>query len=570
MSIKTKVALGVAFLFAVILAIGGIGLYYLHELSQATQNIIRNNYETLEYTQNILKFVNHDNPGSIDSIEVNLLRQEANITEPTERDATLHLRSAFEKYRANPTDSIYTSALQTAALNIHEINMNAIVRKNTIAHETATRASTYVVITLSIFAIVAFTFIVNFPGYIANPIVQLTSSIKSIADKNYEERLHFDRDDEFEELAQAFNQMAEKLDEYEHSNLARAIFEKRRIETIINLMRDPVIGLDDRKKVIFANDQALVLLNIGKDQLVGRYAPDVALENDLLRNLIREGTSKENESNLIKIVIAGKENYFAKETIIVRYTPTGEKNIALIGQVLLLKNVTPFKELDLAKTNFIATISHELKTPIASLQMCTRLLLDKRIGELNDEQENLTATMRDEISRLAKITHELLDLAQVETGNIRLHTKTVNPLELLHAAKDAVNIQAQRKHIAIAIEAQENIPPIQADNDKTTWVLVNFLINAIRHSYEHGNIVIRCHQRDNTIRFSVQDFGTGIAPEFMNRLFEKFFQVPGTSSGSGLGLAISKEIIESQKGKIFATSEKGKGTIFYFELPCVS
>lgn len=570
MSIKTKVALGVAFLFAVILAIGGIGLYYLHELSQATQNIIRNNYETLEYTQNILKLANGDYPGSIDSIEVNLLRQEANITEPNEQDATLQLRTAFERYRANPTDSMATRAMQIAALNIHEINMTAIVRKNIVAQETATRASTYVVITLSIFAIVAFTFIVNFPGYIANPIVQLTNSIKSIADKNYEERLHFDRHDEFEELAQAFNQMAEKLDEYEHSNLARAIFEKRRIETIINLMRDPVIGLDEYKKVIFANDQALVLLNIGKDQLVGRYAPDVALENDLLRNLIRESNTKNNDSNLIKIVVSGKENYFAKETIIVRYTPTGEKNIALIGQVLLLKNVTPFKELDLAKTNFIATISHELKTPIASLQMCTKLLLDNRVGQLNDEQQNLTVTMRDEITRLSKITHELLDLAQVETGNIRLSIKSVNPAELLHAAKESVNTQAQRKHIVINIEAQDNISPIQADADKTTWVLTNFLTNAIRHSDEHGKITIRCYEHENATRFSVQDFGSGINPAYMNRLFEKFFQAPGTTSGSGLGLAISKEIIESQKGKIFAESVPGKGSTFSFELPRIA
>ncbi len=570
MSIKTKVALGVAFLFAVILAIGGIGLYYLHELSRATQNIIRNNYETLEYTQNILKLANGDYPGSIDSIEVNLLRQEANITEPNEQDATLQLRTAFERYRANPSDSMATRAMQIAALNIHEINMTAIVRKNIVAQETATRASTYVVITLSIFAIVAFTFIVNFPGYIANPIVQLTNSIKSIADKNYEERLHFDRHDEFEELAQAFNQMAEKLDEYEHSNLARAIFEKRRIETIINLMRDPVIGLDEYKKVIFANDQALVLLNIGKDQLVGRYAPDVALENDLLRNLIRESNTKNNESNLIKIVVSGKENYFAKETIIVRYTPTGEKNIALIGQVLLLKNVTPFKELDLAKTNFIATISHELKTPIASLQMCTKLLLDNRVGQLNDEQQNLTVTMRDEITRLSKITHELLDLAQVETGNIRLSIKSVNPAELLHTAKESVNTQAQRKHIVINIEAQENMSPIQADADKTTWVLTNFLTNAIRHSDEHGKIIIRCYEHENATRFSVQDFGSGIDPAYMNRLFEKFFQAPGTTSGSGLGLAISKEIIESQKGKISAESVPGKGSTFSFELPRIA
>ena len=105
----------------------------------------------------------------------------------------------------------------------------------------------YIIVTM--FSLIAFTFIMNFPGYIADPIVQLTQSIKSIARKNYEERLHFDRKDEFEELAEAFNQMAEKLDEYEHSNLAGILFEKKRIETIINRMSDPVIGLENRKKL---------------------------------------------------------------------------------------------------------------------------------------------------------------------------------------------------------------------------------------------------------------------------------------------------------------------------------
>ena len=106
--------------------------------------------------------------------------------------------------------------------------MQAIVKKNQMTQETASKASTYVIIVVTVFSLIAFTFIVNFPGYVANPIVQLTQSIKSIAEKNYEERLHFNRKDEFEELAEAFNQMAEKLDEYEHSNLAGILFEKKR------------------------------------------------------------------------------------------------------------------------------------------------------------------------------------------------------------------------------------------------------------------------------------------------------------------------------------------------------
>ena len=333
--------------------------------------------------------------------------------------------------------------------------MQAIVRKNEITQETASQASTYVVVIVTIFSLIAFSFIINFPGYVANPIVQLTQSIKSIAGKNYEERLHFDRKDEFEELAEAFNQMAEKLDEYEHSNLANILFEKKRIETIINRMSDPVIGLDNRKKVVFANDQALLLLNLTTHQMLDRYAPDIAVENDLFRTLIKQNGQADSDSELIKIAIDGKENYFSKENIVIRYKPTGEKEIVNIGQVILLKNVTPYKQLDLAKTNFIATISHELKTPIASLQMCIKLLQDTRVGSLNAEQQSILQTFNDETSRLSKLTNELLDLSQVETGNIKLDIKKTDPKHILNVALEAVKFQSERKKVKIEVRAPE-------------------------------------------------------------------------------------------------------------------
>ena len=114
------------------------------------------------------------------------------------------------------------------------------------------------------------------------------------------------------------------------------------------------------------------------------------------------------------------------------YKPTGEKETFNIGQVILLKNVTPYKQLDLAKTNFIATISHELKTPIASLQMCIKLLQDARVGSLNAEQQSILQTFNDETSRLSKLTNELLDLSQVETGNIKLDIKKTDPNHIVN------------------------------------------------------------------------------------------------------------------------------------------
>jgi two-component system, NtrC family, sensor histidine kinase KinB len=569
MKIKSKISIGVFSLFGLILVIGGLGIYYLHELSNDAKNIIRNNYETLHYTARIISAADSLPIDSIRSIEIlqkNIALQEANITETGERELTNALRLDIASLSTNPLDSLARLSLRKHAIAIQDVNMAAIVRKSELAQRTASNGTTYVIMIGSVFGLMAFTFILNFPGYIANPIMQLTNSIKAIAKKDYEERLYFDRKDEFEELAQAFNQMAEKLDEYEHSNLANILFEKKRIETIINRMSDPVIGLDEKKKIVFANDQSLQLLNLTHEQIVGRYAPDVAVENDLLRSLIRTDENQE-KSGSLKIVVNGKENYFSKETIAIRHTPTGEKETLLIGLVILLKNITPYKELDLAKTNFIATISHELKTPIASLQMCAKLLDDARVGKLNEEQNKIVKTLGDESSRLSKLVNELLDLSQVETGNIKLKLEAVDPLFVIEQAVESVKFQAERKNIKIEVQAADSSKAIQADREKSTWVLVNLLTNAIRYNPENEKIQIRLKQSNGKAIFSVQDFGKGIEEKYLPKLFDKFFQVPGTPQGTGLGLAISKEFAEAMGGTISVSSEWGQGSVFSFIIP---
>lgn len=113
---------------------------------------------------------------------------------------------------------------------------------------------------------------------------------------------------------------------------------------------------------------------------------------------------------------------------------------------------------------------------------------------------------------------------------------------------------------------EQELPFIQADIDKTTWVLINFLTNAIRYSPEHGNVIVRCDSVNGKVHFAVEDNGPGIEAKFLSRIFEKFFQVPGTPSGTGLGLAISKEFIEAQGGNIHVESQIGSGSKFSFEL----
>ncbi|HNV28354.1 MAG TPA: ATP-binding protein [Cyclobacteriaceae bacterium] len=568
MKIKHKVRLGVFALFGFLVVLGGIGLFYINQLDLDTRNILTNNYESLEYTSRIMQASDslRFNKNAIHSLRTNLKAQEGNITEPGEQELTFALREEVEKLKLDPDDSNALLNLRKHAIGIQQINMKAIKQKSEAATKAAAQATNYLVIVSTIVGILAFIIIVNFPGYVADPIVQLTSGIKAIANKDYEERLHFSRKDEFEELAVAFNLMAEKLDEYEHSNLANILYQKKRIETIINRMTDPVIGLDEKKHIVFANEQSLQLLNLTKEKTIGRYAPDVALYNDLLRKLIQQDENV-NKTNLLKIIVNGKENYFSKEIIDIHYTPTGEKENINVGQVILLKNITQYKELDLAKTNFIATISHELKTPIASLQMCAQLISDQRVGVLNEEQQKIVNSLKDETNRLSKLVSELLDLSQVETGNVKLTLGSVSPIKLVEQAIDSIKIQAERNNINLEIDAPNDLPAVKADPEKATWVLINLLSNAIRYTPENGKIEIRVEKDEDQVLFSVQDFGPGIEEKYLSRVFDKFFQVPGTTHGTGLGLAISKEFVEAQNGTITLESKYGYGSTFIVSLP---
>ncbi len=583
MTIKTKLSLGLSFLFAVILLLAGLGTYYANRLANEARKVLKDNYETLAYGKNMLQatdvFLRADSnayPAAIKIFETNLQRQLANLTEVGEPAITITVKENFDllqktlaQRQDQTTVNSYIAAIRQGLYQLTDINMQAIVRKNNVVQKTADRVMMYLVILGTFSILVTLTFILNFPGYIANPIRELSESIKQIANRNYEQRLHFKANDEFGELASAFNQMARKLDEYEHSNLARIMFEKRRIETIINNMSDAIIGLDEKNIILFSNNEATLLLGLTERDLVGKYAPDVALHNDLLRHLLSE-----NGQAPLKIFDDGKESYFAKDVIGIKSPATAADVEKLIGQVIILKNITQFRELDLAKTNFIATISHELKTPISSIKMSLKLLRDTRIGPLNPEQQKLLEHITEDSDRLLRITGELLNLAQVETGNIQLHYRQTHPKEIIHYAVQAIQFQAEQKQVKLETNLPNELPPVNSDLEKTAWVLVNFLSNAIRYSPEQASILISAGyvtaSNNRFVRFSVRDFGRGIDARYKDRIFDKFFQVPDADAikgGTGLGLAISKEFITAQGGTIWVESELGEGSTFSFSLP---
>lgn len=561
MRLKTKLSIGIGFLFIAILISGVLGILSIHVMKNDARLILEDNYETLVYSNNMLKLLDkflEDSTG-VQLFEKNLKQQEANITEPGEAAATAAVREMFEQLKRSPGNDSIRSLIRQKIYLINTANQQAILRKNNVAEMNAKTFSNWLMMIFGLLTLVAFTLAVNFPGIISGPVKALSDGIKAIVNKDYSKRIHLSQHDEFGDLAQAFNIMAQKLDEYEHSNLAKIKFEKSRIDTIINQMNDGIIGLDENRKLLFMNKVAEKLLGLKETEIMGHYAPDVALHNDLMRNLLQDhGKEKE-----LKIYADQKESYFHLDIFNVN------NNEKVIGQVIVLRNITPFHELNEAKTNFIATISHELKTPIASIKMSAQLLSDTRVGGVNKEQEELIKSINDDSDRLLKITSELLNMSQVETGHIQLKIQPVPPGIIITNAIDTVSVPAQQKNISLLVKDHSSHEKILTDPEKTAWVLTNFLTNAIKYSPEDGEILLSTSIFENTIRFTVQDHGRGIDEKYLPRIFDRYFKVPGSTDkpGTGLGLSISREFIEAQGGQIWVDSKLGEGSTFGFSLP---
>jgi signal transduction histidine kinase len=558
-SVTSKIRLGTLFLFTLLILTGGAGIYYTSTLKNEARAVLKDNYESLAFCQTMqqqLDSLDLQPKESIEKFEQALIGQEHNITEPGEQEATQALRLHFNALKTKPDSRENLRLIETELQKILHVNMYAINSKNEKAQTTAENALTFIISIVAIVFLIAFTFSVNFPSIVTDPIKRLSEAIKEITNKNYKYRVRIENRDEFGKLADAFNGMAERLEYFESSNLNKLMFEKSRAEAVINSLKDASIGIDKNNMILFANQQALQLLGLSSNKIVGRQVAEVVKNNDLFQFLINNDSLAP-----FKIVIENRENYFVKENIEVSQ---GEGN----SKVIVLRNITSFKELDVAKTNFIATISHELKTPLAASDFSLKLLEDPRIGPLSEEQRELIQHLKQDNQRILKIISELLNMSQVETGKIELDVQLVNPYLIINHAIETVAASAKEKNIEIKTTTQSDLPLIKADAEKTTWVLNNFLTNAIKYASEGSEIRIVATDTTGSVQISVQDNGPGIAKEYQSRLFERYFQVPGSKAkGSGLGLAISKEFITAQKGKIWVDSTIGQGSTFSFSLP---
>ncbi len=608
-NLKTKISFGLIFIFIVVLILSSGSIIFINQLANDSSVIIKENYNTIDYSTKMLKsldmmfssqtkiFVSKNmsklqynavktdfNTNKLE-FEKNLNREANNITETGEKELVDKLKDEYQKYikvSLNTTPDSGTIKFDEIELrfiqirekiqSIYNLNMNAVLLKNKTANQTASNVIFYMSCIGIISSLLTLLFIIYFPQYIYSPITQLIVKLKHISSKEFNQRIDISAKDELGELINSFNNMAIKLQEYENHHINQLLLEKKRIEALVQCLHDGVLVMDEADHIIIINQYAQQLLNLDEFETIGETTTFLTAKNELLKKIIAHADNyiiaPDNETPL-KIENDNNVEFIKIESInITRKNDVGE--LIKIGQVVLLKNITKFEQRNIDKIKLLETVSHELKTPISSINLSIKLLEDSRIGLMNIEQVKLTDSIKHQTKRLITVVNELLDYSQVETGKIELRIAEIEPYQIIELSIFALMMQINEKKIDVDVIVDDFLPQVKADLEKSTWVLVNLLSNAIRYSNFESKIIIKACKIDNFIYFSVQDFGKGIESDVLERIFEKFSAAKNLlRKRSGLGLVIAKEFVESQGGTISVQSVFNEGSKFTFSLPII-
>ncbi len=411
---------------------------------------------------------------------------------------------------------------------------------------------------------------IRFTRTVIIPAEKLTETVRKIGQGNLNQKIDVLTDDEIGVLSSEFNKMTERLRKYEEMNVHQILAEKRKSETIVASISEPVIVTDGYNRLVLVNEAAKLLLNISLDW-AGKYVNEVITQQEVCSFFEESLYDEGNFTNKSKDFLFSLQ----KDDAILYYRPhqtkiyDEEKKLQFV--VTLFADVTRFKTLEKMKTDFIATVSHELRTPLTSLAMGIDILSKEITGPLTKKQKELIASAESDIERLRKLVKDLLDLSKFEAGKSELQKEFCNFSQVVEAASRALRLQFDEKGISFTTSVPSTLPPVFIDAEKITWVLTNLLNNALRYTQTGGKVSLTVELQNQNLLVCVQDTGQGIPEEYHELIFDKFVQVkPATETNPGsvgLGLAIAREIIESHKGKIWVKSKVGVGSTFYFTIP---
>ena len=374
--------------------------------------------------------------------------------------------------------------------------------------------------------------------------------------------------DEVGRLAEAFNAMAERLRAYRRVNTERLGRAQQAAQATIDSFLDPVVVLDTLGRVETANPAAQTLLGVRPPADGEAPAPWPPPES--LRAAVRDAletqrtTLTETFEQAVTFRQGGGERVYLPQVRPIR-DPAGET----LGAAVVLSDVTRYQLLDRLKSDWVATVSHELKTPLTSVRLAVHVLLEELVGPLEVKQVELLLEARENTERLLKLIEHLLALARLEEGREPLDLRPIEPLALLQAAADAAGARAEDRRISLTVTAAPDLPAVAVDATRFGQALNNLVENALTYTEPGGSVALNAAASPGGVTLTVRDTGVGIPAADLPHVFDRFFRVAGRpqAPGTGLGLAIVHEVVTAHGGAVACASTPGVGTTFTITLP---
>ncbi len=393
------------------------------------------------------------------------------------------------------------------------------------------------------------------------PIQTLSEHIRQVREGNLGLSVDVGARDEAGQLAMEFNDMTRRLQDYERSNLGTLLNERNRSVAIVQSISDPLMVLDARWHIQLINEACADYFHIDAMESTGRHFLDVIHDSALFRCI--EALVADAGGHQMTLYQNGRRYFNLAATRL--HSPDS----AVSGIILALHDITDIKELEKVRTDFLASISHEFKTPLTSILMASSMLGEGGLGTLSADQVQAVQTIAEDGERLLTLVNELLELMRIESGRQVYHMKPCRIADIAAACVESFRDTAQRRGIALRCAVGEDLPAVTADFEKIRWVLNNLISNAINYSDTGNAVDVTSLAEGSYVQVSVRDTGIGIAPQYLDRIFDKFVSAEGSDievRGTGLGLSVSKAIVRAHGGDIWVRSEAGKGSTFTFTL----
>jgi len=604
-TLKGKITTMYMLLVLVILMIGFISSFNVYKLGGQIDGLMTNNYKSIDVSTKmtnaidiqdkaILQYIAFENKSSLDIIYNSneqfhkwFNMEKNNITEIGEKNITNKLSDDYfllfksftnlQDYKKTHTNieniefynlrvSRLVGKVKDDLVALTTLNEKAMFNGRDITKSNSLSVLYFILAISSIAAISGLIISLIYTNKFLNPINLLLETIKSVKEGQINKQAPIINADEIGMLAKEFNNMTSRLYEFEQSTTGKLLLERNKSIAIVKSITDPLIVLDASYKVQLLNNSGENIFGVLEQNIINSNYLETIRNMELYDYIFCVVDNKVTNTEKIISFHLNDRTYFFNVLV----TVVNDKEDKINAIVVLLKNITEYKELEKVRTDFIATISHEFKTPLTSIMMGVGLLLEKNIGVINEKQEELLDTIKEETEKLTDLVSNLLKLSKIQSNQAVYDIKSYSITKIVLDCVKNYSMQAKNRGIILDNSIKEELPNVVVDKEKIIWVLNNLVSNALKYTNSGGKIVIGAIINGEKMKVFVKDNGTGIPREYHEKIFDKFVKISAYDTeflSSGIGLSIAKGIVEAHGGTIYCESEVNKGSTFIFTLP---